>query len=419
MSINNKNWDARYEYCAVAMLALGFGLLGLDRFIILPLFPTIMHDLNLNYQDQGNISAVLSIAWGVTSVFIGALAIRIGHRGVLIGSLLMFSLLAGLSGLATGVVSLLIIRGVMGISEGAFSPISIAATMDASHPTRRGLNCGIQQALFSILGLGLAPIIATQLLLVVPSWRWVFVIVSIPGFLMAFVMYRYLREPGDAAKVEAAESIKAKGSWVEALRYRNLVLSIIGMFCMLTSLLVLSVMMPNYLIDYLQLSTQQMGFIMSAIGLGGFFGQLIVPAISDHIGRKPAVIGSFIATGVALWLLIHTGPEPLKLFLLLFAITFFNFSLICMNIGPITSEAVPAHLVSTATGLVVGIGEVFGGGIAPALAGFIAQNYGIQNTLYLAMGGVIAGLSVASMLKETAPRRIKLKATHEEGLDAL
>ncbi len=42
------------------------------------------------------------------------------------------------------------------------------------------------------------------------------------------------------------------------------------MFCMLTSLFVLSVMMPNYLTDYLHLEVQQMGFVMSAIGLVAF-----------------------------------------------------------------------------------------------------------------------------------------------------
>ncbi len=64
MHNNDKKWNARYEYTAVAMLALGFGLVGLDRFIILPLFPVMMNELQLDYQDLGNISAVLAIAWG-------------------------------------------------------------------------------------------------------------------------------------------------------------------------------------------------------------------------------------------------------------------------------------------------------------------------------------------------------------------
>ncbi|WP_286785351.1 MULTISPECIES: MFS transporter [Pseudomonas] len=408
MSTDNNKWNARYEYAAVAMLALGFGLVGLDRFIILPLFPVMMKDLNLNYQDLGNISAALAIAWGVSSIFMGRLSDRIGRRKVLIPSVLLFSLLAGLSGLATGVGALLVIRAVMGISEGAFTPNAIAATAESSHPSRRGLNIGIQQAFFPIIGLGLAPIIATQLLLVVPSWRWVFVIVSLPGFILAWVMYRTLKETVPAVAVSSEPA--PKGSWLAALRYRNVPLNIIGMLCMLTSLFVLTVMMPNYLMDYLHLEVQQMGFVMSAIGLGGFLGQLVMPALSDRVGRKPVVLLSFVATGLSIWLLSRTGADPVQLFALLFATTFFNFSMICMTVGPLTAESVPGALNSTATGLVIGIGEVFGGGVAPALAGFIAQHHGIENTLYLALGGVALGLVVALFLRETAPQRLQRRA---------
>ena len=404
MHNNDNKWNARYEYTAVAMLALGFGLVGLDRFIILPLFPVMMSELHLDYQDLGNISAVLAIAWGISSIFMGRLSDRIGRRKVLIPAVLLFSLLAGLSGLANGVAALLLIRAVMGVSEGAFTPTAIAATAESSHPSRRGLNIGIQQAFFPILGLGLAPILATQLLLVLPSWRWVFVVVSLPGFLLAWFMYRRLRETRAPA---AADVPQEQGRWLDALRYRNVPLNILGMFCMLTSLFVLSVMMPNYLTDYLHLELQQMGFVMSAIGLGGFIGQLLLPGLSDRLGRKPVVLGSFVATGACIWLLMHTGAEPLTLFALLFLTTFFNFSMICMTVGPLTGESVPLPLVSTATGLVVGIGEVFGGGVAPALAGYIAQHHGIQYTLYLALGGVVLGLAAASLLRETAPLRRK------------
>lgn len=404
MHNNDNKWNARYEYTAVAMLALGFGLVGLDRFIILPLFPVMMSELHLDYQDLGNISAVLAIAWGISSIFMGRLSDRIGRRKVLIPAVLLFSLLAGLSGLVNGVAALLLIRAVMGVSEGAFTPTAIAATAESSHPSRRGLNIGIQQAFFPILGLGLAPILATQLLLVLPSWRWVFVVVSLPGFLLAWFMYRRLRETRAPA---AADVPQEQGRWLDALRYRNVPLNILGMFCMLTSLFVLSVMMPNYLTDYLHLGVQQMGFVMSAIGLGGFIGQLVLPGLSDRLGRKPVVLGSFVATGACIWLLMHTGAEPLTLFALLFLTTFFNFSMICMTVGPLTGESVPLPLVSTATGLVVGIGEVFGGGVAPALAGYIAQHHGIQYTLYLALGGVALGLVAASLLRETAPLRRK------------
>jgi hypothetical protein len=53
MNHNDKKRDVGYEWKAVAMLALGFGLVGLDRFIILPLFPVMIPDLGLNYQYLG------------------------------------------------------------------------------------------------------------------------------------------------------------------------------------------------------------------------------------------------------------------------------------------------------------------------------------------------------------------------------
>ncbi|MNI05998.1 Hexuronate transporter [compost metagenome] len=368
----------------------------------------MMRDLNLNYQDLGNISAVLALAWGISSIFMGRLSDRIGRRKVIIPSVIMFSLLAGLSGLATGVGALLLIRAVMGVAEGAFTPTSIAATAEASHPRRLGMNIGIQQAFFPLLGLGLAPIVATQLLLVVPSWRWVFVLVSVPGFLIAWALYRVLREPRETAP--AVQHVAVPGTrWTTVLRQRNVLLNIACMFCMLTCLFVSSVMLPNYLTDYLHMGMQQMGFVMSAIGFGGFFGMVVMPTLSDRLGRKPVALLSCLATGLALWLMIQTGAEPVKLFLLLFATTFFNFSMICLTVGPLTSESVPPALISTATGLVVGIGEVFGGGVAPALAGYIAQHHGIENTLYLALSGAVLGLVVALFLRETAPHRVMSK----------
>src|ERR1700744_6449763 len=111
--------------------------------MIQPLFPVMMHDLGLTYQDLGNVSGVLAVAWGIAALLSGRLADRLGRRAILIPSTLVFSLLAGLSGLATGVGSLLLIRGVMGLSEGAFTPASIVATLEASKPSRHGRNLGI------------------------------------------------------------------------------------------------------------------------------------------------------------------------------------------------------------------------------------------------------------------------------------
>src|ERR1700682_3588369 len=90
------------ELASVTVLALGFGLVGIDRFLISTMYPTIARDLHLGYGDIGTITGALAIAWGVAALIMGNLSDRIGQRRVLVASLVAFSLLIGASGLAAG-----------------------------------------------------------------------------------------------------------------------------------------------------------------------------------------------------------------------------------------------------------------------------------------------------------------------------
>jgi len=405
-------WDRRYEWRAVLLLSIGFGLVGLDRFIILPLFPVLQADLGLDYQDLGLVAAVLALSWGVCAVLFGSASDRLGRRGVIIPAVAAFSLLAGVTGLASGLTGLLLIRALMGATEGAFTPVSIAATIEASKPTRRGFNLGMQQQLYAVLGLGFGPIIATQLMLRVPSWRWVFLIVCLPGFVLSIILWRVLRNTqGTMAVTPATSAVEPAGEvrWRDVFRHRNVILNMLGMCCMLTSLTVVTSMVPNYLTDHLHLTLQTMGGVMSAIGFGGFAGQLLLPGLSDRAGRKTVVVLCYAGTLISLLALLRVGAEPMVLFALLFCASAFNNSMICLNVGPLTSEAVDSRQTATATGLVVGAGEIFGGGVAPALAGWVAKHFGIGSTFLLALGALACGLLVSLALVETVPsaRRVR------------
>mgnify|MGYP000135267507 FL=1 len=89
----------RQEWQAVLILSLGFGLVGIDRFLISTMYPTIAKELDLGYGDIGSITGALALAWGVAALIMGNLSDRIGQRRVLVGSLIVFSLLIGGSGL--------------------------------------------------------------------------------------------------------------------------------------------------------------------------------------------------------------------------------------------------------------------------------------------------------------------------------
>jgi MFS family permease len=399
-------WDTAYEWKAVALLGIGFGLVGLDRWIIAPLFPFMADDLGLNFQDRGNLIGALGLAWGVFAIFSGRLSDKIGHRKVLIPAILLFSLLSGFSGLATGLMALIVVRALMGVMEGTYCPTSFVAVAAASNPARRGFNQGLQQSGFALLGLGLGPIIAIQLLAVVPSWRWVFWIVAVPGFVVGLLLFFVLREPKDTQAGAAIGATQPSGSWLTVLGSRNIVVSMLALFCAMSCVFVLSAMVPDYLIGYLGLTPVQMSFVTSALGFGGFFGQFGVPGLSDLFGRKPVAILGFVGAAISVWVFARTGASPVSLFAVLFVVSFFSLGNVALLTGPIATEAAPAGLVASAIGLVVGAGEIFGGGVAPIIAGNIAENFGIENALYVALTGVALGVAVCLFLTETAPSKI-------------
>lgn len=399
--------DPSYEWKAVLVLSLAFGLVGLDRFVLPPLFPTMMKDLGLNYQDLGNLVGALGVAWGVSAVLLGGLSDRLGRRRVLVPAVVLFSVLSVLSGLATTLMGLLIIRAIMGVAEGAVAPTGVAVAVEASHPKRRGMNNGIFQCTIALFGLGIAPILATQLLKFT-SWRAVFMIVGIPGLIVALLMWRIIREPA-ALGMQGAGATK-RAPFSEVFKHRNVALSMLALLCAMTGIFVLSAVMPSYLVDYKKLTGSQMGFVTSAIGFGGALGQFGLLTLSDFIGRRLATLMSFVIAALFLFLFIHSGSDRTILFALLFVAAMFNFGALAILAGPIPAEAAPAGLMASVAGLVIGAGEIFGGGVAPSVAGGIAQHFGIQYTLFFALGGQIVGIFISLFLRETAPRKARSTA---------
>src|SRR6266404_2593220 len=278
-----QRWDTVYECKAIMLLTLGFGLVGLERWVLPPLFPAMMTELHLNYQDLGNLVGILGIASGVSAIFMGGLSDRIGHKRVLVTAVAAFSLLSAFSGMATGFVSMLLVRAALGAAEGAVPPTSVAVALEASQPRRVGMNSGLYQCALALFGLAIAPIVATQLL-EVTSWRNVFLIVGIPGLIVAVIMWVTIREPLPIASGGVAMQRRAPLSKI--FRHRNVPLAMVALLCAMTGVFVVSAITPSYLMDFLNLPNRQMGYVTSGIGFGGFLGQLIVLTLSDFIGRR-------------------------------------------------------------------------------------------------------------------------------------
>lgn len=422
----SKSWDTAYEWKSVAILTLGFGLVGLDRWVIADLAgakaSTMVPDLHLTNPPAqiGYMIAALGIAWGVSALFMGNLSDRFGRKRVLVPALIVFSVLSGFSGMAGGFMAMMLMRALMGVSEGAYCPTSFAAVAEASKPSRRGFNLGLQQSAFALFGLGFGPIIATQLLQYM-NWRWVFALVGVPGLIIAVLALMTIREPLSitSKKTETKASAAPKIRFRDMFAHRNVPLSMLALLCAMCGIFVISAFTPAYLTGYLKLSDQQMGFVVSAIGFGGFLGQWGLSGFSDILGRKTMAILGFLIGAIFLVLFMRADGSNLPLlFGLLFVSAAFSFGLLSLITGPIAAEAAPLGMIASTSGAIIGVGEIFGGGFAPAIAGGIAGKYGIQYTLYMALIGLLVGVVVSLFYKETAPRKLG-KGAEESALDKL
>lgn len=420
MSQNENNWDTSYEWKIIFLLSLTFGLVGLDRFI-LPIIlqspnSTMGADLGLTPEDGGALAGYLGMAWGISAFVMGFMADKLGRRAVLVPAILIFSLMSAFSGLATSVIMLVFVRVIMGLAEGPVASTGVAVAVEASKPSRRGLNNGIFQCMISLFGLALAPIIATRLLEVY-NWPVVFMLVGAPGVIIAIIMWFVIREPlKQAAEAggDTSNSSLSIGSIKGMFGHRNAKIAPLTLICAMGGIFVIAALLTAYLTapevaGGLGLDSLTAGTVFTAVGVGGCIGQFAMPALSDILGRKMMTLASYILAAVFLYAFSQAGPENTTvLWTLLFFSSLFNFAALAILAGPVAAEAAPPGMIATMAGFVIFAGEFLGGGVSPIIAGNLATEYGLRTAIYFAASGLVVGFIVALFMEETAPSKVAL-----------
>src|SRR5690606_37524394 len=142
------------------------------------------------------IAPALSFASAKAVLAMGSLSDRFGRRKmILVLATLVFSSASVLAGMATGFIALLCARMQVVIAEGGIMPITQTLIAADVAPERRGLAHGIaQNAGANLLANFLGPIVVVAIALAL-GWRNAFLIVAIPGFLMALLIAWLVREP--------------------------------------------------------------------------------------------------------------------------------------------------------------------------------------------------------------------------------
>jgi predicted MFS family arabinose efflux permease len=232
------------------------------------------------------------------------------------------------------------------------------------------------------------------------SWRAGFYVAAAPGLLCALLVMFLIREP----KVVAVSMTRERGSWLELLRYRNIWVCIAVSIVMVAWMVLGWVFLPFAYPALRGLDDSVTSYLMSLLGISAVVFAFIVPGLSDRIGRRPVVI-AFNAIGIIVPLAaLYFGGSPWLLGALVF-VGWAASGAFPIFMATIPSETIPSHLLATAIGAVIGVGEILGGVSAPTLAGRAADLHGMQWPMYIMAGCAAAGAFFALFLRETAPAK--------------
>lgn len=407
----------RYEYWVVGLMFLSWGFIFLDRTALSHITPSLVEELGLNNGQIGQINMWQTIGYAVAGPIIAILSDKSGKRkSFLVAAMLSTAIFSILSAFANTYTSLLIVRLLLGMSEGPILPLAMAMVAAASFPGRFGRNAGIVNAGVSVIALTIGPIIVTQVI-AATNWHWAFIIVSLPSIILALLVWKFTTEVKLAEEKNKAESHKSKKSFAEIFKFRNVVVSIfIAIFCMGSYWILIS-FAPLYLTSVGQYSLENMGFIMSLMGLVGIFTAIFVPLISDFFGRKSALIlfallASLAPIGLFLFPSIFIGP----LLLILFGGLMGAIAPIYMNIIP--EETMPAQLTATTSALIIGVGEIIGAFIVGG-SGTISNSLGLPFVMIVAAGSAIIMALIGFGLIETNPRKKQKQVDHKNSEEVI
>lgn len=399
-----------YENGILLLLGLTFGFLFFDRNAAGFLAPFIAPDLKLTNWQIGFISSGLSITWALSAYVFGAWSDRSGIRKpFLIACVLVFSTCSFLSGLASSFSVLIAARMLMGLAEGPFLPVALSVMAAESSRGRLGFNMGAMQNGFAALfGTFAAPLVLVPLAEHF-SWHVSFFVAGVPGLICALLIARYVREPA-VARPGAAVSTGAAGagsmSLLAMLKVRNVVLSSL-ISCFMVGWMVLGwAFLPTFFVMYRHIPPNEMGYLMSVLGICAAFAGLTIPALSDRIGRRPVMIFFPLLAVLCPLAALYYNGSLVVLGTLMF-VGWLAAGVFPLFMGTIPAESTSPRLIATAMGLVVGIGEIVGGFCGPLIAGWVADRTTLQAPILIEAGCALAGGLLAIGLKETAPARKK------------
>ncbi|HWH18305.1 MAG TPA: MFS transporter [Allosphingosinicella sp.] len=207
-------------HLVLAVLLVVYIFNFLDRQIVNILAEPIRSDLGLS---DTQIGLMTGIAFAAFYTFLGIPIARYADRpstnrvGLIAGALVIWSGMTALCGQAQNFVQLLLARIGVGVGEAGCSPAAHSLIADLAPPEKRASALAIYALgipIGTLLGMLIGGLLADSY-----GWRAAFVVVGLPGILLAGAVMLLIRDPRRAAALGAATAVQPRTlSNREALR---------------------------------------------------------------------------------------------------------------------------------------------------------------------------------------------------------
>jgi MFS transporter, ACS family, aldohexuronate transporter len=180
---------SKWGLCILLFLATTLNYL--DRQVLSVLAPTVQAELHFGNEKLGWLFSVFYITYAVGQMAVGTVLDRTNLRIFYAFAVVAWSLVSAGAGLATGFVSLLVLRGLLGVMEAPNWPSALRILSRALPPKERTLGNGIFTS-----GTSVGALIAPALSLGIAEmfgWRWAFIALGGLGLLWFAVWMVFTR----------------------------------------------------------------------------------------------------------------------------------------------------------------------------------------------------------------------------------
>jgi predicted MFS family arabinose efflux permease len=370
----------RDRWYVLGLLTVVYALNIADRFSISTLIEPIRQELHLSDRGIAFLTGwALAMFYVTVGIPVAALADHANRRNILAVALALWSGMTALCGLAQNYLQLLLTRFAVGIGEAGGTPPSTSMLADKFPPARRPMALTVF-ALGASLGAWLGTYVAGEAAQR-GGWRTAFLVLGIPGVLVALIVWLTVREPR-RGQLDVRADAAGRSTLLATLRFlarqRSAIHLLVGGAVATFWSWGLMWWTPAFLQRSHHLTVGEVGELLGPMHLiAGTLGTLLAGWL---VGRRAAADPRYVARLLAWVTALTTVPSiflywvpslrtaTLLLWIFVPAVYFY--------IGPILGllqNVIPANMRATSCALLLFLANVANLMLAPGIIGWLSD----------------------------------------------